>query len=965
MKKAEEIINAKLSLLKIIDEFQLEISRGDDLSVVFQNLTRRALELTSSEYGFIADVRKSPVGDPYISILAYSSISTDAGVTRFFEQYGRSGMEFFNLNTLFGSVLITGDVVISNDPANDPRRGGLPKGHPALHAFIGLPLTHGGEVLGVLCLANGREGYAEDLAEWFQPLLNVCSQVLLGLRNSRKEKEVETRLQRQSSYIHLLKTLTHIAEEASTFDAGLQVFLKEICVTLDSALGVVHRVDDSGSCLVPAGIAYQNIPDLTAPTMVRAQHAIFASGEGLAGRVWESGQPLWQENVWEDERFVRRLEIAEPGAGHSGFAFPISMNNDFLWVVQIFTSDIRKADPELLDVLVSAGAQLQLMLEGKLLARSQAVLSTILCSAEDAIIGVDMDGRITSWNLGAERIFGYRQDELLNKSLSVLIAPGREGDAARILEGIRVGDTVKFETQGVGKNEEVLELALTLAPVLDAACGQIGATMIVWDATGWKQRERELLKTRIEANAASRAKSEFLAHMSHEIHTPLNSVLGFAQIIDRDPRLLPQHREYIARIMDGGNQLMRLVDDILEMSKIDGGESQLYNQAFDLCGMVDRITTSIRNRCMVKGLDFFAEGLEERPLWVYGDEAKLYMALTNILSNAIKFTEQGAVLLRVEQKPHEMFRFEIIDTGKGIPADQVQKVFDPFEKLGEVGLSKGMGLGLSISKKHIEAMKGRIEVQSVEGKGTQFTIELPLKRFGELPSQDADSWYFKKPLAWKGLRAAHTGKFDSISFSQLSETLESLGIAMQSIENIESPEVTGNPGVDLVFLDLDETGPAAEGLIRTLRKYKAFKKVLIVAVASSRNQKLGEVCREAGADLAMEKPVTVKPLLSLFEKAYDLPLDFLKKTAGRQTVAHDREVDLEQVRLPSSVMETLKAAASSYNFTSFERGLDAIANDDQEHKLAQYFRDLIRSYDMKQINQVLEFLSKMGPPPTT
>ncbi|MGP0565778.1 MULTISPECIES: ATP-binding protein [unclassified Nitrospina] len=965
MKKAEEIVHAKLSLLKIIDEFQLEISRGDDLHTVFRNLTRRVLGLTESEYGFIADVRESPAGDPYVSILAYCSISTDPEVNRFFQEYGRSGLEFFNLKTLFGQVFTTGNPVVSNDPANDPRGGGLPKGHPPLNAFVGLPVSHGGKVLGMLCLANCKDGYKEDLVEWFQPLLNVCGQVLLGLRNSRKDEEVERCMERKASYIHLLKSVTRIAAQSDSFESGLRAYLREICVTLDCALGVVHRVDDSGTCLVPAGIVYQNIPDLTLPTMSRVMEAVFANGEGLPGRVWDSGLPVWEQNVWRDTLFLKRLDIQESGAGHSGFAFPIPMNNDFLWVVQVYTSNVREPDMELLEILTTAGTQLQALLEHKQLSRSRAVLNTILRNAQDAIIEVDLDGKITGWNSGAERIFGYKQDELMDQNLAMLIAPGNEEDAGRILDGIRGGDTVKFETRGIDKNEETLELALTLAPVLDSGGACIGATVIAWDATGWKQRERELLRTRIEANAANRAKSEFLAHMSHEIHTPLNSVLGFAQIIERDPRLPPQHKEYVSRILDGGNQLMRLMDDILEMSKIDGGESELYSQAFDLVGMVDRINSSIRNRCMFKGLDYFAEGLEERPLWVYGDEAKLHMALTNILSNAIKFTDQGAVLLRVQQKPNEWFRFEIIDTGRGIAEDQLAKVFDPFEKLGEIGLSKGMGLGLSISKKHIEAMGGTITVQSAEGKGTHFTIELPLKRFGELSSYDNDSWHFKKPLAWMSLRAGFTNGFQLLESRQLGEVLESLGISLHHVENIESPQMLEDPGVDLVFLNLDGLGAKGEALIRNLRKYKTFEKILLVGIAGTQGRELADVFKQAGANQVLDKPVKAQEILQIIGTGYGLTIDFLKRTSGPQAAASDREIDLARVHFSNQVMENIKAAASSYNFTSFEKSLNTIQGDGEEKKLALYFKDLIRSYDMKLINQVIEFLNRIQSGPSS
>ncbi|CAI2718981.1 Putative Histidine kinase [Nitrospina watsonii] len=959
MKKAEDNINVKFRVWEAITEFQSHISAGNDAAVGFRDLTRKILELTDSEYGFVGEIRRSPDGDPYVYILAYESISNDPVIRQFFSEFGRSGLEFFNIDTLFGSVMTTGQVVVANEPQTDPRRGGLPKGHPPLDSFIGLPFSQSGDVVGMLCLANAKDGYSQDLMDVLQPLLDICGQVVLGMRSLRDRALAESRLKQQTRYIQLLKDLTRIADEASSFEDCFQSFLKQICETLDGALGLVHQVEDSGTCLVPTSIHYQNVPDLTSPAMSKTMESVFVKGEGLAGRVWELSQPVWQENVWRDKAFLKRLEITGSGAGHSGFAFPVPMNNSVAWVVQIFTSDMRESDPELLNILASAGSHLGLALERKRLTINQAILSAIMRSTEDAIIGLDLDGKINSWNLGAQHIFGYVEAEQIGSNVVALLGADQTDEAAQILESIRNGEAVKFELKSLTKNNDDLDLTMALTPVFDPGGKRIGASIIAWDTTEGKMKDQELLKSRIQAQSASRAKREFLAHMSHEIHTPLNSVLGFAQILERDPKLTSQHKEYIARIVDGGNQLMRLVDDILEMSKIDVGDFELHSQAFDLCGMIDRIASSIRNRCLFKGLDFFAESFDEKPLWVLGDEIKLQMALINILGNAVKFTDSGAVLLRVEQKSNERFQFEIIDTGRGIGPEQLDKIFDAFEKLGEVGLSRGMGLGLSISKKHIEAMGGSVAVQSVEGKGTHFTIEVTLKRFGDLLLKTEQGWYFNKPLAWKEMQAVLVGNLDQKSFEELTRSAHALGVDVEQVADVGPSCTLENPEADLIFIGLDDLEERGETLVRNLRRIEAFAEVPIVVLASPRSKDAADRCQEAGADLIVIKPIKRMPVLKAVEKRFGMRLDFLKNLAEAKTVSENREIDLRQIILPQTTLEAMKAAASSYNFTSFEKQLDVLKEEGEEKKLALFFKDMMRSYDMKQINQVLEFLDKM------
>ncbi|OIP74951.1 MAG: hypothetical protein AUK48_08640 [Oscillatoriales cyanobacterium CG2_30_44_21] len=243
-----------------------------------------------------------------------------------------------------------------------------------------------------------------------------------------------------------------------------------------------------------------------------------------------------------------------------------------------------------------------------------------------------------------------------------------------------------------------------------------------------KQAEENLKQSKQAAEAASQAKGNFLASMSHELRTPLNAILDFTQLIIRDSSLKDSHRSYIKIIHESGEHLLELINDILDMSKIESGSISLNTTSFDLYHLLETIEKMFRLRASDKNLDLIFRRSPLVPQWISTDEGKLRQILINLLSNAVKFTDRGSVNLSINLVADSTLQFALKDTGAGIPEDYLDKIFEPFEQT-EIGkrTMEGTGLGLSISRKFAQIMGGEITVSSQIGAGSQFVVDLPVK----------------------------------------------------------------------------------------------------------------------------------------------------------------------------------------------------------------------------------------------
>jgi PAS domain S-box-containing protein len=369
-------------------------------------------------------------------------------------------------------------------------------------------------------------------------------------------------------------------------------------------------------------------------------------------------------------------------------------------------------------------------------AEAQAgLLAAIVESSFDAIISKTLDGRITSWNAAAESLFGYSAVEAIGQPITMLMPSECAAEESRIMAEIRRGVRVPpFTTVRLAKTGERIEVSLTVSPIRDAQQRIIGASKTARDVTPLRQAERTLYDNELamrqlqienrQIQEANRTKSLFLANMSHELRTPLNAIIGFADLLHSGMVApgTPQHEEFLSHISTSGSHLLQLINDVLDLSKVESGKFEFFPAPVDLQVLVREVVDVLNTAISCKRIAVSVE-IEVGLVDVVIDHARLKQVLYNYLSNAIKFTpEGGSVTVRVQGVGPLKFRLEVEDSGIGIAPADVERLFVDFQQLdsGHEKRHQGTGLGLSLTRKLVEAQGGSVGVHSVVNAGSVF-----------------------------------------------------------------------------------------------------------------------------------------------------------------------------------------------------------------------------------------------------
>lgn len=459
--------------------------------------------------------------------------------------------------------------------------------------------------------------------------------------------------------------------------------------------------------------------------------------------------PLADSGPWADAARERRPQVHEPGAGEPAgqraIVVPIVEDGRVRMLAGVLgrSTPYRDVDTETVQLLAH---ELWRILRRR---RSEAVsrkLSMAVEQSPESVVITDVDARIEYVNEAFIRNTGYSREEVMGRNPRFL-SSGRTPRAVfeALWAALRAGREWKGEFSNRRRDgTEFCELA-TVAPIRQPDGEITHYVAVKADITDRKRDEAELARHRdhleelvsertarlaaSEERAASlaRAKSEFLAQMSHEIRTPLNAVIGFAQVGRRESQGR-RSLDTFNHILDAGNSLLDVLNDVLDFSKIEAGRLELESTTVMLWEVTERAASVVRTLAGEKGLEFRVEKSPDLPLTCQGDRLRLFQVLSNLLTNAVKFTERGSVLLSAGTSGDELV-FSVRDTGIGIAEEDVERLFEPFEQ-GDRTISRrygGTGLGLSICRRLVSMMGGRIGVDSVVGLGTTFVVRLPLR----------------------------------------------------------------------------------------------------------------------------------------------------------------------------------------------------------------------------------------------
>ncbi|MBI4626693.1 MAG: PAS domain S-box protein [Verrucomicrobia bacterium] len=359
------------------------------------------------------------------------------------------------------------------------------------------------------------------------------------------------------------------------------------------------------------------------------------------------------------------------------------------------------------------------------LQKTEASYRGIVEDQVDLICRYRLDGRLTFVNSAGARAFGRKRNELVGQPFPFFIPGGAIAD-----------EPYTFEREMQFPDDRRRWLMWTQRPIKDDSGNTLEYQAVGHDITISKEAEAALLHAKEAAEAADRAKSEFLAVVSHEIRTPINGVIGFAQILADSP-LSPEQREQVAIIKSSGQALEKLIADILDLSKIEAGKIDIESTPFGLHRSVEDVIAFFQPKARAAALTLTATLDPDVPAIVNSDEARLRQILTNLISNALKFTERGGITVQVScvrgepvslrdtRRELRLF-FAVTDTGVGIPADKISRLFKPFSQLDPASERRrsGTGLGLIISKRLCELMGGSISVDSKPGEGTTFRFSV-------------------------------------------------------------------------------------------------------------------------------------------------------------------------------------------------------------------------------------------------
>jgi PAS domain S-box-containing protein len=712
----------------------------------------------------------------------------------------------------------------------------------------------------VLATANERESKvlersdeADVMREYSQVLVRKLEKTIVDLSEANKFLAERTTL---AEYI---AAVSAALSQAGGLSEMLQGCCDAMVKHLEAPLARIWTFNEK-----------ENVLELQASaglyTGIEEAHSRIPIGQFDIGLIALDRLPHLTNGVLGDRRFHHQEWAKREGL--DDFAgYPLLIGDQLVGVMALFSR--RPISQNTFDFMGSVAQNIAVGIRRQLsereLRQSEEFRSMMENLREHSIVTLDPAGRVLTWSKGAETVMGYRADEIIGMHFSRFYTATDVGlgkPEQNLQTALAVG---QCENEGWRvRNDGSRFWGSVVITAVRTKKKLVGFTHVARDVTR-QHREEELKFAKEKAEAANEAKSAFLANVSHEIRTPMTGIFGMAGLLN-DTALTNKQREYCNIIRQSADSLLTIINDVLDFSKVEAGKLELEIIDFDLRSAVEEVTALFSQQAVDKGVELIHFIRFDVPTYLQGDPGRLRQILSNLIGNALKFTSAGEVVIRVnvvdQPKAAVTLRFEISDTGIGIPRGKIDKLFKPFIQADASTTRKygGTGLGLALCKQFVDLMGGQIGVISEAGRGSTvwFTVQL-------LKSQDSGRISPQPSTDLHGLRMLIV-EGNSTSRAVLDHYLTSLGIRHQSAEDgpaaLELIRVAAEKteSFDLVLLDFMLAGTDGMELARTIRQNPKFgspKLLLLTSVGKKEDAKLAQ---QVGIDGYLTKPVSFSEL---------------------------------------------------------------------------------------------------------